>query len=140
MCKYYKCFILFVEQRFIISLALTHSNYCFRTDLQCATLNVHPQMAVTLKQSTVAVKSAKVIKHLHLLVLGSQFWKSTGCIYKGKPYLSNTEWIDPSNPCKVMRCEAGIVTVSDIHCHTPCSNPLPPEPGKCCRTCPGKNN
>lgn len=36
-----------------------------------------------------------------------------------------------------MRCEAGVITVSDLQCYTPCANPLPPEPGKCCRTCPG---
>ncbi|XP_063931297.1 BMP-binding endothelial regulator protein [Zophobas morio] len=62
--------------------------------------------------------------------------KCKGCTYRNKHYESHTEWTDPENPCKVMRCEAGVVTVSDLQCYTPCANPLPPEPGKCCPTCP----
>ncbi|CAH0554381.1 unnamed protein product [Brassicogethes aeneus] len=59
-----------------------------------------------------------------------------GCFYKGMYYQSNTDWTDPKSPCTTLRCEAGIVTESDMICHTPCANPLPPEPGKCCSTCP----
>ncbi|XP_044266622.1 BMP-binding endothelial regulator protein-like [Tribolium madens] len=62
--------------------------------------------------------------------------KCKGCIYNQVHHSSHTEWTDPDNPCKVLRCEAGIITVSDLQCYTPCVNPLPPEPGKCCRTCP----
>ncbi|KAL3268575.1 hypothetical protein HHI36_007683 [Cryptolaemus montrouzieri] len=61
-----------------------------------------------------------------------------GCVYKGVRYRSHTEWTDPGDPCRVLRCEAGVVTESDVQCHVPCTNPLPPEPGKCCPTCPGK--
>ncbi|KAK9876873.1 hypothetical protein WA026_015904 [Henosepilachna vigintioctopunctata] len=59
-----------------------------------------------------------------------------GCIYKGVRYRSHTDWTDPGDPCKELRCEAGVITESDVQCYTPCSNPLPPEPGKCCPTCP----
>jgi hypothetical protein len=62
--------------------------------------------------------------------------KCKGCVYNKVHHSSHTEWTDPDNPCKVLRCEAGVVTVSDLQCYTPCANPLPPEPGKCCRTCP----
>lgn len=62
-----------------------------------------------------------------------------GCIYKGVYHESHTEWSEPSRPCTVMRCEAGVITESDLKCYTPCSNPLPPAPGKCCPTCPGNN-
>lgn len=62
--------------------------------------------------------------------------KCKGCVYKNTTYASHTEWTDPTEPCKMMRCEAGIVTISDILCNVPCDNPLPPEPGKCCPTCP----
>lgn len=59
-----------------------------------------------------------------------------GCVYNGISYPSRTEWTDPREPCKVLRCEAGVITISNLQCHTPCPNPLPPEPGKCCQTCP----
>ncbi|XP_030752830.1 BMP-binding endothelial regulator protein-like [Sitophilus oryzae] len=58
-----------------------------------------------------------------------------GCSFNGTYYDSHTEWTDPSDPCTVKRCEGGILTISKLHCHTPCANPLPPEPGKCCPTC-----
>ncbi|KAF5276557.1 hypothetical protein FQR65_LT03987 [Abscondita terminalis] len=60
---------------------------------------------------------------------------SLGCIYNGVHHESHTEWTELDEPCKIMRCEAGVVTVSNIQCHTPCTNPQPPEPGKCCPTC-----
>ncbi|XP_060527703.1 kielin/chordin-like protein isoform X2 [Cylas formicarius] len=59
-----------------------------------------------------------------------------GCIYKGVSHPSHTEWSDIGDPCKILRCEAGVITVSNLRCHTPCANPLPPQPGKCCPTCP----
>ncbi|XP_044754389.1 BMP-binding endothelial regulator protein isoform X1 [Coccinella septempunctata] len=59
-----------------------------------------------------------------------------GCVYKGVRYRSHTEWTDPGDPCRVLRCEAGVVTESDLQCYAPCSNPIPPEKGKCCPTCP----
>lgn len=62
---------------------------------------------------------------------------STGCMYKGVYYESHTEWNEPDEPCRAFRCEAGVVTESDIKCHTPCADPLPPAPGQCCQTCPG---
>ncbi|XP_031355174.1 BMP-binding endothelial regulator protein-like [Photinus pyralis] len=63
--------------------------------------------------------------------------KCKGCIYNGVHHESHTEWTETEDPCKVMRCEAGVVTVSNVQCHTPCANPQPPEQGKCCPTCSG---
>ncbi|ERL89870.1 hypothetical protein D910_07229 [Dendroctonus ponderosae] len=71
----------------------------------------------------------------HLVVTDGCCKVCKGCNYKGVAYASHTDWSEPANPCKVMRCEAGVVTISDMHCYTPCPNPLPPEPGKCCPTC-----
>ncbi|ERL83926.1 hypothetical protein D910_01219 [Dendroctonus ponderosae] len=73
----------------------------------------------------------------HLVVTDGCCKVCKGCNYKGVAYASHTDWSEPANPCKVMRCEAGVVTISDMHCYTPCPNPLPPEPGKCCPTCSG---
>lgn len=61
--------------------------------------------------------------------------KCKGCMYNGVHHESHTEWTELGDPCKVMRCEAGVVTVSNVQCHTPCANPQPPEQGKCCPTC-----
>ncbi|KAL1490741.1 hypothetical protein ABEB36_013389 [Hypothenemus hampei] len=71
-----------------------------------------------------------------LVAKGTCCTECKGCTYKGILHSSHTEWLDPLNPCKVFRCEASVVTVSDLQCYTPCGNPLPPEPGKCCSTCP----
>ncbi|CAG9862376.1 unnamed protein product [Phyllotreta striolata] len=62
--------------------------------------------------------------------------KCKGCIYENTHHPSDSEWINPKDPCTILRCEAGIITMSQLRCHTPCSNPLPPEPGNCCPTCP----
>lgn len=62
--------------------------------------------------------------------------KCQGCVFRGKVYESNTEWQDDRDPCKVMRCEAGVITQSTLRCHTPCDNPQPAGPKKCCPTCP----
>nr|XP_023026635.1 BMP-binding endothelial regulator protein-like [Leptinotarsa decemlineata] len=73
----------------------------------------------------------------HLLVQEEGCCKRCkGCIHNGVYHASDTEWQDRYSPCTVMRCEAGVVTVSQLRCFTPCANPLPPEPGKCCPTCP----
>ncbi|XP_050305297.1 BMP-binding endothelial regulator protein-like [Anthonomus grandis grandis] len=76
------------------------------------------------------------IDECHLVVQDRCCKICKGCIYKGLSYPSHTEWTDPNEPCKILRCEAGVVTISDLHCYTPCKNSIPPEPGKCCRTCP----
>ncbi|KAJ8917795.1 hypothetical protein NQ315_010701, partial [Exocentrus adspersus] len=76
------------------------------------------------------------IDECHLVVEDDCCKRCKGCIYKGIYHPSHTEWTSPADPCKVLRCEANVVTESDLHCHTPCANPLPPEPGKCCPTCP----
>lgn len=60
-----------------------------------------------------------------------------GCVYRGKYHDSHTEWSEAGEPCRIVRCEAGIITESNLQCYTPCRNPLPPGPGKCCATCPG---
>ncbi|XP_001942569.2 BMP-binding endothelial regulator protein [Acyrthosiphon pisum] len=60
-----------------------------------------------------------------------------GCVYKGVPRDSGTEWTDPNDPCMVMSCKAGVVTETRMQCITPCQQPLPPKPGTCCPTCSG---
>ncbi|KAG5888852.1 hypothetical protein JTB14_037690 [Gonioctena quinquepunctata] len=72
----------------------------------------------------------------HMLVEQGCCKRCKGCIYNGIYHPSDTEWMDKSSPCIIMRCEAGVITVSELLCYTPCANPLPPEPGKCCATCP----
>lgn len=62
---------------------------------------------------------------------------SPGCMYKGRYYESYTEWTEPHEPCKALRCEAGVITESAIKCYTPCDNPVAPDPGQCCPVCPG---
>ncbi|XP_049775925.1 BMP-binding endothelial regulator protein [Schistocerca cancellata] len=60
-----------------------------------------------------------------------------GCVHEGVEHPSGSEWRDAKDPCTVFRCEAGIVTESQIRCHAPCRDPLPPAAGQCCATCPG---
>ncbi|CAG9819013.1 unnamed protein product, partial [Phaedon cochleariae] len=72
----------------------------------------------------------------HMLVDEGCCRRCKGCIFEGIYHPSDSEWENPSDPCTIMRCEGGVVTVSELRCHTPCANPLPPEPGKCCATCP----
>lgn len=60
-----------------------------------------------------------------------------GCMYRGKFHESGTEWTELGEPCRVLTCEAAIVTEADLQCYTPCRNPLHPTAGKCCPTCPG---
>lgn len=62
----------------------------------------------------------------------------SGCVYKGTVHASDTEWRDPADPCRILRCEAGVVTESTMHCYTPCENIRPPAPGQCCPSCQGK--
>ncbi|XP_077290635.1 BMP-binding endothelial regulator protein-like [Arctopsyche grandis] len=64
--------------------------------------------------------------------------KCKGCVYKGTIHASDTEWRDPADPCRILRCEAGVVTESTMHCYTPCENIRPPAPGQCCPSCQGK--
>lgn len=61
----------------------------------------------------------------------------TGCLKNGVNHASGTEWTEPSDPCKVFTCNAGVITESKMRCHTPCANPTPPMPGQCCPTCAG---
>ncbi|KAJ8972671.1 hypothetical protein NQ317_006391 [Molorchus minor] len=77
------------------------------------------------------------IDECHMIVEDGCCKRCKGCIYNGIYHPSHTEWASTNSPCTVLRCEAGVITESDLHCYTPCANPLPPEPGKCCSTCPG---
>lgn len=61
-----------------------------------------------------------------------------GCNYKGQSFSSGDEWTDDENPCIFLTCQGGVVTERTAECYTPCRNPVPPEPGKCCPTCPGE--
>lgn len=63
--------------------------------------------------------------------------KCKGCIYHGEYRESGSEWRDPSNPCRIMSCKAGVVTETEMKCYTPCRYPKAPQPGQCCPTCPG---
>ncbi|BES97591.1 Hypothetical protein NTJ_10405 [Nesidiocoris tenuis] len=63
--------------------------------------------------------------------------KCKGCTYRGKEYDSGAEWRDPDDPCEVLTCKAGVVTVTKQQCYVPCRDSMPPAPGKCCRTCMG---
>ncbi|XP_035225670.1 BMP-binding endothelial regulator protein-like isoform X2 [Stegodyphus dumicola] len=59
-----------------------------------------------------------------------------GCNYKGKNYENEEEWTDEEDPCKKLSCQGGVVTETKVQCFASCRNPLPPEPGSCCPTCP----
>ncbi|XP_057652288.1 BMP-binding endothelial regulator protein-like isoform X1 [Diorhabda carinulata] len=72
----------------------------------------------------------------HMLVEDRCCKRCKGCMYNGFHHPSETEWRSPTEPCTIFRCEAGVITMSQLRCHTPCSNPLPPQPGECCPTCP----
>lgn len=91
---------------------------------------------VTFQNGLVECKSCPPTDGCHLVVTDGCCKVCKGCTYKGVAYASHTDWSEAGNPCRVLRCEAGVVTISDMHCYTPCPNPLPPEPGKCCPTCP----
>ncbi|KAK7793066.1 hypothetical protein R5R35_007423 [Gryllus longicercus] len=60
-----------------------------------------------------------------------------GCLHEGQLHASGTEWRDPRDPCRTLRCEAGVLTESALQCYTPCHEPVPPASGQCCPTCAG---
>ena len=37
-----------------------------------------------------------------------------GCMYKGVIHASDTEWSDPMEPCRILRCEAGALAQGDV--------------------------
>ncbi|OWR52351.1 Crossveinless 2 [Danaus plexippus plexippus] len=43
-----------------------------------------------------------------------------GCWYNGTEHSSHTEWNEDG---KLLRCEAGVVTISRPECYAPCDNP-----------------
>nr|CAD7574433.1 unnamed protein product [Timema californicum] len=61
-----------------------------------------------------------------------------GCVHQGVYHASGSQWKDPTDPCRVFTCKAGVATESNIQCYTPCLNPVSPSPSKCCAVCPGK--
>ncbi|KAJ8675657.1 hypothetical protein QAD02_011443 [Eretmocerus hayati] len=63
--------------------------------------------------------------------------KCKGCIKNNTLHPSGTEWTEPNDPCKIFTCNAGVITETKQQCYTPCPNPIPPAPGKCCPTCTG---
>jgi hypothetical protein len=46
--------------------------------------------------------------------------KCKGCWYNGTEHASHTEWSEEE---KVLRCEAGVVTISRPECYAPCERP-----------------
>ncbi|KAK3760844.1 hypothetical protein RRG08_034687 [Elysia crispata] len=60
-----------------------------------------------------------------------------GCKFKDKERKSGSSWNYKRNPCKQLSCRAGVVTISDVQCFTPCYRTLPPAPGTCCPRCEG---
>ncbi|XP_017477402.1 PREDICTED: BMP-binding endothelial regulator protein [Rhagoletis zephyria] len=65
--------------------------------------------------------------------------KCKGCIFRGVPYSSGTEWTDPEDPCKTYKCIASVVTETTMKCFNQCDDEhvIPPKPGECCPTCRG---
>ncbi|XP_011501241.1 PREDICTED: BMP-binding endothelial regulator protein [Ceratosolen solmsi marchali] len=63
--------------------------------------------------------------------------KCKGCVKNNVHHPSGTEWTEPSDPCRIYTCNAGVITESKLRCYTPCANPTPPAPGQCCPTCTG---
>ena len=61
-----------------------------------------------------------------------------GCLQNGVQHVSGTEWTEVNDPCRIISCNAGVITKSEIRCYTPCSDPIPAAPGQCCPTCAGK--
>ncbi|KAI8497804.1 hypothetical protein Bbelb_244560 [Branchiostoma belcheri] len=51
-------------------------------------------------------------------------------------YNSGDKWTSEQDPCTQYACQEGVVTVSQVQCYTPCSNPLT-LPGQCCPVCKG---
>lgn len=43
-----------------------------------------------------------------------------GCWYNGTDHASHTEWADDG---RVLRCEAGVITISKPECYSPCEKP-----------------
>lgn len=58
-----------------------------------------------------------------------------GCTWNDVHHDSGTEWTETNDPCRIISCNAGVITKSEIQCYTPCSNPIPAAPGQCCPTC-----
>ncbi|XP_065367953.1 BMP-binding endothelial regulator protein [Calliphora vicina] len=65
--------------------------------------------------------------------------KCKGCIFRGVPYGSGSEWTDPEDPCKSYKCVGSVVTETIMKCYTQCddSQLTKPKPGECCPTCQG---
>uniref|UniRef100_T1IP83 BMP-binding endothelial regulator protein n=1 Tax=Strigamia maritima TaxID=126957 RepID=T1IP83_STRMM len=59
-----------------------------------------------------------------------------GCGFNGTHHQSTSEWTEPDDPCVRYTCDAGVITLTRVHCHMPCVDPVPPLPGECCPACP----
>ena len=81
-----------------------------------------------------------VIKYNHRLITNKCIYVFSGCIYRGIPYPSGSEWADPEDPCKTYKCVASVVTETTMKCFNQCDDEhvIPPKPGECCPTCQGK--
>lgn len=62
-----------------------------------------------------------------------------GCDYQGKHYANGDEWTDPQDPCRVLTCEGGVISITRPSCQVAlqCDQPLPPRHGECCPRCKG---
>lgn len=100
-------------------------------------VTTYPCYSCICKNFFIECKEDYPTEGCHMLVEKSENGcsKCKGCMYKGVKHESHTEWTEPEEPCKALRCEAGVVTESELKCHTPCENPDPPGKGQCCPTC-----
>ncbi|KAK7501525.1 hypothetical protein BaRGS_00007329 [Batillaria attramentaria] len=62
--------------------------------------------------------------------------RSLGCKLNGTEYRSGHSWSDPSDPCQLRQCRAGVITESTERCFAHCPSPKS-VPGQCCPKCPG---
>lgn len=46
--------------------------------------------------------------------------KCKGCWYNGTEHASHTEWNEEN---KILRCEAGVITITKPECYVPCDRP-----------------
>eukprot|EP00079_Xenopus_tropicalis_P008629 XP_002931908.2 PREDICTED: kielin/chordin-like protein isoform X1 [Xenopus tropicalis] len=57
-----------------------------------------------------------------------------GCIYNGREYKDNSNWLSSSDPCMSCMCVDGVTTCSKLQCINSCTNQIT-VPGECCPVC-----
>ncbi|XP_014669828.1 PREDICTED: BMP-binding endothelial regulator protein-like [Priapulus caudatus] len=59
-----------------------------------------------------------------------------GCVYKNTTHVSGTSWMDAHDPCREFTCQAGVLSVTETKCYTPCDDPVDVK-DQCCPVCEG---